>query len=94
MFMSWWRLFRKKSLYAASDGKLTIIFGANQYPKPGYCTITDDADRVKFQLYFDGGTERKLQIKRLKKVFCVVHATWKFEPGLAGPYIEEGIAIP
>lgn len=29
-------------------------------------------------LYFDGGTERKLQIKHLDKQFCRMHATWSF----------------
>ncbi len=32
----------------------------------------------KFSLYFDAGTERKLQVKGLLKSHCVVHATWKF----------------
>jgi len=38
-------------------------------PKPVY----------KFCLYFDAGTERKLQVKGLLKRHCIVHATWKFE---------------
>lgn len=29
-------------------------------------------------LYFDGGTERKLQIKHLDKKYCRMHATWSF----------------
>ena len=33
---------------------------------------------MKYQLYFDGGTERKLQIKNLRKDLCTVHATWVF----------------
>ena len=33
---------------------------------------------VKFSLYFDGGTERKLQIKHLRKDLCKIHATWIF----------------
>ncbi len=36
---------------------------------------------MDFQLYFDGGTERKLQIKHLLKSLCVVHAEWKFDIG-------------
>lgn len=35
---------------------------------------------VKFELYFDGGTECKLQVKHIKKKYCVVHATWRFPP--------------
>ena len=29
-------------------------------------------------LYFDGGTERKLQIKHLSKSLCHMHASWRF----------------
>ena len=32
----------------------------------------------KLSLYFDAGTERKLQIKGLLKSHCIVHATWRF----------------
>jgi hypothetical protein len=38
-------------------------------PKPVY----------KFSLYFDAGSERKLQVKGLMKNLCTVHATWKFD---------------
>jgi len=51
---------------------------SKQNPKPGYCSVTDDEGNVKFKLYFDGGTERKLQIKNLRKDLCIVHATWEF----------------
>jgi hypothetical protein len=37
----------------------------------------------KFQLYFDAGGERKLQIKGLKKPHCLVHAEWRFETSLS-----------
>jgi hypothetical protein len=33
----------------------------------------------KFALYFDAGSERKLQVKAIQKAHCIVHATWKFE---------------
>ena len=38
-------------------------------PKPIY----------KLSLYFDAGSERKLQVKGLLKRHCLVHATWDFE---------------
>lgn len=38
-------------------------------PKPIY----------KFSLYFDAGSERKLQVKGLMKRHCAVHATWEFD---------------
>lgn len=43
---------------------------------PGYCTVKINDD-VAFELYFDGGTERKLQIKKLAKRLCTVHAEWE-----------------
>ena len=84
----------KDLLLAASTGQFEMMSASKQFPKPGYCTVTDPAGRIKYQLYFDGGTERKLQIKRLGKEFCIVHATWKFGEGLAAPHIEEGILTP
>ena len=50
-----------------------------QATMPHYCEIRDADDRKKFSLYFDAGTERKLQIKDLRKDLCIVHATWRFE---------------
>lgn len=38
-------------------------------PKPIY----------KLSLYFDAGSERKLQVKGLLKRHCLVHATWDFD---------------
>jgi Type II site-specific deoxyribonuclease len=52
---------------------------STQDPKPGYGYVRDKAGRLKFSLYFDGGTERKLQIKDLRKELCIVHATWSFD---------------
>lgn len=49
--------------YAAKKGK------KGKEPKPVF----------KFSLYFDAGSERKLQIKGVLKQHCTVHATWKFE---------------
>jgi hypothetical protein len=42
----------------------------------------EKAGELLFSLYFDGGGERKLQIKSLKKGLCKVHATWQFDPPL------------
>jgi Type II site-specific deoxyribonuclease len=62
----------------ASTGTIVMQHGSRQNPKPGYCTVTDKLGAVLYQLYFDGGTERKLQIKSIRKDRCVVHATWSF----------------
>ena len=47
-------------------------------PISGYCDVIDNLEQVKFRLYFDGGGERKLQIKDLQKKYCTVHAIWEF----------------
>lgn len=70
-----------KSLLAeAAEGQTEMMMNSSQIPKPGYCTVKDSNGDVKFRLYFDGGTERKLQIKDLKKSLCIVHGEWEFTP--------------
>ena len=68
----------KALLQEAAAGKLSVCRDSKQSPKPGYCDVTDAAGNIKFQLYFDGGTERKLQVKHLRKDLCTVHAQWEF----------------
>jgi len=68
----------KLLLEEATHGQLLMMHNSKQFPKPGYCTVTDGEGRIKFQLYFDGGTERKLQVKSLDKSLCKVHANWIF----------------
>lgn len=68
----------KKLLMECKKGSLEMRTESRQLPKPGYCTVRDRNGQIKYQLYFDGGTERKLQIKHLRKDLCVVHATWQF----------------
>lgn len=66
-------------LQSADKGVLRMMHGSTQMPKPGYCDVLDEAGKLKFQLYFDGGGERKLQIKAINKHLCIVHAEWIFE---------------
>lgn len=68
----------KKILRLAKSDELEMKMDSKQYPKPGYCYVRDKQGKDIFQLYFDGGSERKLQIKNLLKAYCVVHATWEF----------------
>lgn len=68
----------KSLLIMAKDGELEMMTDSKQHPKPGYCHVQNKAGEPIFDLYFDGGTERKLQIKNLNKSFCSVHATWEF----------------
>jgi len=71
----------KSLLLEASNCELEIRESSKQNPKPGYGYVRGLDDQLKFSLYFDGGSERKLQIKGLRKDLCIVHATWTF--GLA-----------
>lgn len=68
----------KDLLDRARSGRLEMKLGSRQIPKPGYCYVDDDSGWKLFDLYFDGGTERKLQIKNLRKELCRVHAVWEF----------------
>jgi len=68
----------KKVLSQAKGGELEMKSNSRQFPKPGYCRVSNREGEEIFQLYFDGGTERKLQIKSLSKSCCIVHATWSF----------------
>lgn len=68
----------KTLLEEARFGTLREDINSNQNPKPGYCDVFDHHNELKFQLYFDGGTERKLQVRNLSMKHCILHATWMF----------------
>lgn len=68
----------KPLLLEAKNCVLEICKDSKQKPKPGYGYVKEANGDLKFSLYFDGGTERKLQIKHLRKDLCKVHATWIF----------------
>lgn len=53
----------------------TMMHDSKQTPKPGKCSVTENG-QLLFELYFDGGTERKLQIRHLRKELCIVHGVW------------------
>lgn len=76
----------KNLLQESANHPVRMMQESRQTPKPGYCTVVDATGSIKFELYFDGGTERKLQIKRIQKDHCVVHASWAFSlaPTLLG----------
>lgn len=69
----------KTLLLEARECRLEIRTKSTQDPKPGYGYVNDDHGNLKFALYFDGGTERKLQINQIRKSLCIVQATWTFE---------------
>lgn len=68
----------KALLLEAKNCELEVCVNSIQEPKPGYGYVRDDKGQLKYSLYFDGGSERKLQIKHLRKDLCKVHATWTF----------------
>lgn len=69
----------KSLLMEVSNGEYEMTTDSIQMPKPGYCRVKDSqTNALKFELYFDGGTERKLKINKIDKSLCIVHATWEF----------------
>lgn len=69
----------KHLLEEAKSGCFEMKHDSIQISKPGYCHVYDQHNNLKFELYFDGGTERKLQIKNVDKRYCLVHANWMFD---------------
>jgi type II restriction enzyme len=70
----------KALLELARNGQLEMRHDSPQMPKPGYCHVRNEAGELLFQLYFDGGGERKLQIRNIDITNCIVHARWRFPP--------------
>lgn len=68
----------KALLLEAENCELEVRTNSKQNPQPGYGYVRDEKGQLKYSLYFDGGTERKLQIKHLRKDLCKVHASWTF----------------
>jgi type II restriction enzyme len=61
-----------------SAGVFTMMHNSTQTPKPGYCRVSD-ATGLRFELYFDGGSERKLRLQKLRRDLCTFHAEWQFQ---------------
>ena len=70
----------KNLLERSEFGELKMMDKSTQMPKPGYCNVLGENDILDFQLYFDGGTERKLQVKSLRKSLCNIIGEWEFDP--------------
>lgn len=79
----------KTLLAKAATGTLEMRLNSTQMPKPGYCHVEECGIRL-FSLYFDGGTERKLQVKDLLVTACIVHAEWQF----TAPAITQAVSAP
>ena len=59
----------------SKDFDIEIQDSSRQTPKPAKCFVYEGRNLL-YELYFDGGTERKLQIRKINKDNCIVHATW------------------
>lgn len=69
----------KALMLEAQRCELVTQEASAQNPKPGYGYVRDAQGALKYSLYFDGGSERKLQIRALQKSLCQVHGVWRFE---------------
>lgn len=67
----------KALLERSVNGTFMMMTASKQVPRPGYCRVSDK-NGLLFELYFDGGGERKLQIRHLRKSACIEHAEWRF----------------
>lgn len=72
----------KSLLLESRSCEFEVKEDSRQDIKPGYGYVRDAQGNLKYSLYFDGGSERKLQIKSLSKSHCIVHATWEFGSAL------------
>ena len=69
----------KVILLRAEKGTFALSTRSKQTTSvPGTCSVSD-ASGVMYELYFDGGSERKLKLQKLRRSLCVHHATWKFQ---------------
>ena len=68
----------KQILLLSKDFPIEIMEKSKQSPKPAYCRVLNDIGKEIYSLYFDGGTERKLQVKNIDKNSCIIHGTWRF----------------
>lgn len=77
----------KALMLESANGRMEKAAKTRQETSPWYCRVMDQSGNEKYHLYFDAGTERKLQVRNLQKELCVVHATWSFdsEPLTAAP---------
>jgi type II restriction enzyme len=70
----------KAVLQSSASFPVEMKANSRQTPKPASVYVSDSLGPI-FELYFDGGTERKLQVKKLVKRVCTVHATWSVKLG-------------
>jgi type II restriction enzyme len=67
----------KEVLHRAKGVRNRLSKNTKANPPPGYCTVKTGKE-IDFELGFTGGNAKKLQILKLRKELCVVHARWEF----------------
>jgi hypothetical protein len=72
----------KTLLALAEHAECKFAIDSKQNPTPGHCEVFENGVKL-FELYFDGGTERKLQIRSLAKSHCIVHCDWQIKRDVA-----------
>ena len=65
-------------LLKSADASIELAERTTQSSTPGYVRVRDQHGNLQYSLYFDAGSERKLQVRQLQKSLCRVHATWTF----------------
>ena len=68
----------KSLLLESATANIEHMQGSSQALIPAYVRVYDGVGRLKFELYFDAGSERKLQVRKVNKELCIVHAAWEF----------------
>lgn len=68
----------KALLQEAQSGVIEICSKTKQKTCPAYCRVKGADGQLRFELYFDAGSERKLHVKHIRKDLCIVHAQWEF----------------
>ncbi|MDX1370142.1 hypothetical protein [Pseudomonas sp.] len=68
----------KSLLLESATAPIEHMANSTQSLIPAYVKVRDATGGIKFELYFDAGGERKLQVKNIRKDLCRVHATWEF----------------
>lgn len=69
----------KALMLEAANAELVVQEASRQNPKPGYGYVRDPkTGTLLYALYFDAGSERKLQLKHLDVRLCVRHGVWQF----------------
>jgi restriction endonuclease SmaI-like protein len=69
----------KRLMLDSENWPIELAENTKQETTPAYVRVKDEEGSLKYSLYFDAGSERKLQIRSLSKAECIVHATWTFD---------------